>query len=148
MNFARIEAASSSIAQLAIGQANREPKRGARAKRARPLFGGGRRPPPLYWPKNVKKMSGKCLWTFLGHFFDIFWTFFQRQPQHQDIFRTFFWEAARKPQKALWDIFFIFRGQAHNCKKNVFFYIFCQLENQKGARARPLLGGCRRPPPL
>ena len=22
--------------------------------------------------KNVKKMSGKCLWTFLGHFFDIF----------------------------------------------------------------------------
>ena len=25
-----------------------------------------------------------------GHFFDIFWTFFQRQPQHQDTFQTFF----------------------------------------------------------
>ena len=23
-----------------------------------------------------------------GHFFDIFWTFFQRQPQHQDTFQT------------------------------------------------------------
>ena len=50
---------------------NREPKRGARAKRARPLLGGGRRPPPLYWPKNVKKMSGKGLGdiflTFFGH---------------------------------------------------------------------------------
>ena len=25
-----------------------------------------------------------------GHFFDIFWTFFQRQPQHQDTFQTLF----------------------------------------------------------
>ena len=45
---------------------------GARAKRARPLLGGGRRPPPLYLPKSVKKVSGKCLGdtflTFSGHF--------------------------------------------------------------------------------
>ena len=37
-----------------------------------PLLGGGRRPPPLYLPKSVKKVSGKCLGdtflTFSGHF--------------------------------------------------------------------------------
>ena len=33
--------------------------------------------------KSLLKMSG-------GHFFDIFWTFFQRQPQHQDTFQTLF----------------------------------------------------------
>ena len=63
-----------------------ESQKGARAKRARPLLGGGRRPPPLFakkCQKSVWKMSG-------GHFFDIFWTFFQRQPQHQDTFQTLF----------------------------------------------------------
>ena len=33
--------------------------------------------------KSLLKMSG-------GHFFGIFWTFFQRQPQHQDTFQTLF----------------------------------------------------------
>ena len=50
-----------------------------------------------------------------GHFFDIFWTFFQRQPQHQDTFHTLFghfcWEAARRPQKAFWNIFWTFFGK-------------------------------------
>ena len=114
----------------------------ARAKRARPLLGGGRRPPPLYWPKNVKKMSGKCLGTFLGHFFDIFWTFFQRQPQHQDIFQTFFGHFSGRlpgsPKRHFGTFFDIFRGRP-KIAKNVFWTFFWHFKGKSfcGASVRP-----------
>ena len=52
--------------------------------------------------KNVWKRSG-------GHLFDIFWTFFQRQPQHQDIFHTFFghfsWRLPGSPKRSFGTFF-------------------------------------------
>ena len=73
-----------------------ESQKGARAREARA------RAPPFGWrpkaatslfakkcQKNVWKRSG-------GHFFNIFWTFFQRQPQHQDTFQTLFGHFCRR----------------------------------------------------
>ena len=81
---------------------------GARAKRARPLLGGGRRPPPLYSPKSVRKVYGKCFGgggtflTFSGHFSSANPSTRTLSRHFPATFWTCFWEVARKHQKAFW----------------------------------------------
>ena len=96
--------------------ANREPKGGAR-----PLLGGGRRPPPLYWPKNVKK----CLENVWGHFWDIFLTFSGHFSSASPSTRTFsrhfldifLGGCQEAPKGTLGHFFDIFRGQAQDGQK-------------------------------
>ena len=56
--------------------------------------------------KNVQKMFGHVL--VLGLALDILPAPTPAPRHFPDIFWTFFWQAARKPQKAFWDMFFEF----------------------------------------
>ena len=59
-------------------------------------------------------MFGKCLGdtflTFSGHFSSASPSTRTLSRHFPDTFWTFFWEAARKPQKAFWDFFWTFFG--------------------------------------
>ena len=95
------------LANREVAAFGRHPKGGARASRAPPPFGSLL---AKKCQKSVWKISGDTFLTLFGHFLDIFPAPAPAPGHFPDTFWTFFWEAARKSQKAFWDIFWTFFG--------------------------------------
>merc|ERR1711963_790553 len=103
------------------------------------------------------KACQKNVWKMFGSFFCIFWTFFQRQPQHQDTFQTLFghfsgklpgspkrhfgasWQLPRKMSKKCLESVLVLGLALEKCPENVkkvspryfpdtFFHTFWQIE--------------------
>ena len=112
-----------------------ENQKGARARSARAPFWVAAEGRHLYLPKSVPfgslfaKKCQKSVWKMSGgHFFDIFWTFFQRQPQHQDTFQTLFGHFSGRlpgsPKRHFGTLFGHFSGRLPGSPKRHFGIFF------------------------